>query len=92
MIKEYAKYIKVLTTSGYYNKDEIVKFIENHDSYYHLGWTKNIPSKEISYRYKDLSKCYPNTIYFARPYDQEWRSPEVRQANSNLSYKKIYKY
>lgn len=81
MISEYAKYIKVLTTSNYYDKNSIVKFEESHDSYYSLKWSRNWSSNEISNRYHNLCDNYPNTIYFARPYDDEWKSNTVRNAN-----------
>lgn len=92
MTYEYSKYIKVLTTSDSSDRDSIVRFAESHDSYYHLEWTKRISSMEIGRRYKCLSYEYPNTVFFARPYDNEWESKEVRDANHNLAHKKVYRY
>ena len=43
LISEYAKYMKVLTNSDAYNNNDIVKFVENKDSYLSsdLGYTRN---------------------------------------------------
>lgn len=88
MSYEYSKYMKVLTTSNLCDRNSIVKFVENHDSFYGLGWTRFVSSNEINDRYYNLSKEYPNTIYFARPFDEMWRSDTVKNANENLIYTK----
>ncbi len=92
MAFQYSKYIKVLTTSSLNNKDSLVKFVESHDSFYDLGWTKYMSSSEISMKYIALCDMYPNTLYFARPFDDEWKSDMVRESNGKMEYKKVYKY
>ena len=89
LIEEYAKYMKVLTNSDAYNKDSIIKFVENKDSYLSkdLGWTKNWTKEMVSDAYSNMVNYYPNTIYYARNYSDdwyEWQSDRVREANKKL--------
>jgi hypothetical protein len=92
MTYEYSKYMKVLTTSNLCDKNAIVKFVESHDSYYGLGWTKYVSPQEINNRYYCLSNEYPNTIYFARPFDNSWKNSIVKESNESLIYtrKRMY--
>ncbi len=89
LIKKYAKYLKVLTNSDAYNNNDIIKFIENKDSYLssELGFTKNVPIWEIDNWYDNICNYYPNTLYYARNYSNDWnswRSNRVKQANLKL--------
>lgn len=89
LIEEYAKYMKVLTNSDAYNKDSIIKFVENKDSYLSkdLGWTKNWTKEMVSDAYSNMVNYYPNTIYYARNYSDdwyEWQSDRIREANKKL--------
>ena len=86
LLDKYATYMKVLTTSDSYNKESVIKFIENKDSFLSkdLGWTKNWPKERITEEYRDLASHYPNTMYYARNYTDdwyEWQSPKVKEAN-----------
>ena len=78
--------MKVLTNSDAYNNSDIVKFIENKDSYLSkdLGWTKNVDINTINNWYRGICAYYPNTLYYARNYTDDWHSwrrEEVRGAN-----------
>ena len=86
LLDKYAKYMKVLTTSNSHNKDSIIKFVENKDSFLSkdLGWTKNWPKERVTEEYKYLTRAYPNTLYYARNYTDdwyEWQSHNIKEAN-----------
>ena len=89
MIRFFNWYINVITNSDGRDKDRLVKYIENHDTFLDFGYTKNLSSSEISKRYYDLVQSYPHTLYYARPFDDEWKSEKVRVAN--CGYQKVYK-
>lgn len=93
LLNKYAKYMKILTTSDSYNKESIIKFIENKDSYLSkdLGWTKDWPKERVTHDYMILAANYPNTLYYARNYTDdwyEWQSRDVREANKQLVKKR----
>jgi len=93
LLNKYAKYMKILTTSDSYNKESIIKFVENKDSYLSkdLGWTKDWPKERVTHDYMILAANYPNTLYYARNYTDdwyEWQSSEVREANKQLVKKR----
>lgn len=83
LISLYSDYLDVLTNTWSRNKDSVVVFSESHDSYYEFGYTKNRTSREITNDYRLLSHNYPKTIYYARSFDPEWMSSEVRDVNVN---------
>lgn len=92
LIYEYINYISVLTENCNLNGDKIFNFIESHDSYLHFAYTKNLHSYEINNCYKDLSYKSNNTLYYARPFDNNsWKSNIVKEANYNKVKKYIYK-
>ncbi|MBR4178540.1 MAG: hypothetical protein IKR57_04255 [Bacilli bacterium] len=89
LIEKYARYMKVLTNSDYHDKSKIIKYIENKDSFLSkdLGYTKTWSKEKITEDYTNLSRYYPNTLYYARNYTDdwyEWQSEGVREANKQL--------
>ena len=89
LIKKYSKYMKVLTNSDAYNNNDIIKFVENKDSFLSkdLGYTKNNSVNEVNNWYKSICTYYPNTLYYARNYTNDWhswKSSEVKEANLKL--------
>ena len=89
LIKKYSKYMKVLTNSDAYDNRDIVKFVENKDSYLSkdLGYTKGVNVHDINNWYSQICSNYPNTLYYARNYSNDWhawKSSEVRDANHKL--------
>ena len=93
LIERYAKHMKVLTNYDAYERDSIIKFIENKDSFLSkdLGYTKTWPKERITGEYLDLASQYPNTLYYARNYTDdwhEWQSNDVRDANKRLVKKR----
>lgn len=96
LISLYAEHIDVLTNTWSRNKDNVVIFSESHDSYYEFGYTKDKTSEEITKDYKNLVHIYPKTIYFARSFDDEWKSQGIRDAHgikndNNFQYRKVYR-
>ena len=93
LIQKYAKYMKVLTNSDAYNHNDIIKFVENKDSYLSndLGYTKYNSVHDINSWYSSICNNYPNTLYYARNYSNDWhawRSEEVRNSNMKLKLKR----
>lgn len=81
LIDKYCNYINVLTNCEGSNRDKIFAFVESHDSNLDFGYTRGIDSSEIAYNYKDLTRAYDNTLFYARPFDDTWKSHIVREAN-----------
>ena len=89
LIEKYARYMKVLTNSDCYDRNKIIKYIENKDSFLSkdLGYTKKWSKERITGDYYNLASNYPNTLYYARNYTDdwyEWQSDGVREANKQL--------
>lgn len=87
LIDKYSKYINVLTNYDGTDKNHLVKYVENHDTYLSsgdLGYTKNISSGEIARQYYELTKMYNNTLFYARPYDDTWQTDIIRRANEKI--------
>lgn len=92
LIDAYSKYMNVLTNYSGNDINRLVKYVENHDTYLsndNLGYTKGISSEEIVRQYACLNQFYPNTLFYARPYDDIWQSEVVRRANSMQMQKTI---
>ena len=92
LIQKYAKYMKVLTNCEAYNKKDLIKYVENKDSYLSkdLGYTMNVNINDINKWYDSLCMYYPNTLYYARNYSSDWnswRSNEIKNANLKLNHK-----
>lgn len=79
LLNMYQKHISVLTnlSNEAYNIDrnkEIV-FVESHDSYKDntIGYTKRLSEEQILENYKYLTKDFPNTLFYCRPFSEVWR-------------------
>lgn len=81
LIGMYSNYIDVLTNTRSNQVNNVVAFTESHDTFYEFKYTKDITSRMITNDYEFLVRDYPNTIYFARPFDNEWKSESVRNFN-----------
>ena len=89
LIEKYARYMRVLTNSDARDRNSIIKFVENKDSFLSkdLGYTKDWPKEKVTGMYMDLASQYPNTLYYARNYTDdwyEWQSRDVKEANLRL--------
>lgn len=82
-IDEYNNYFEIVTDFQNYTISSTIKYIESPYSYYdyNFGITSSLSSVQISDKYKDLCEEYENTIYYARPFDDEWKSDKIREAN-----------
>ncbi|MGL4850603.1 MAG: alpha-amylase family glycosyl hydrolase [Clostridium sp.] len=87
LINEYSKYGYVLTENNEIENNKIIHFIESHDSYLEFGYTKELKDEEILDRYFELTKKYENTLFYARPFNDTWKSEKMREINE----KKIQK-
>lgn len=81
LISLYTDYLDVLTNTLSRSRNNVVVFSESHDSYYGFGYTKDKTSKEITMDYANLANSYPKTIYFARPWDNEWQSDDIKKVH-----------
>lgn len=85
LIERYAKYMKVLTNSEANNKEDVIKYIENKDSFLSkdLGWTRNWSVDRINNEYFQLTGSYPNTLFYDREgQDQgQWKKELIKRAN-----------
>ncbi len=79
LIRAYVDYLDVLTNTWSCQKNNVVLFSESHDSYLGLGYTRDKTSAEITQDYAHVVDNYPKTIYYARPFDDEWKSSEVQK-------------
>lgn len=86
LIQKYGEYAKVLTDVEYdwLDKNKLVTFTESHDQYF--NWRPGVisPLSETMVSEMYVGKCstYPNTLYYARPFSNEWQSEKVKKANN----------
>ena len=88
LLKNYAKYMNILTTWYIKEIPETITFVESHDSFLNnddMGWTKTWTEEEVLKRYLQLTKEWNNTIFFNRPNTNMWKSELVKQANMQFS-------
>lgn len=82
---EYALYMHILGNYDCSNPDQMVKYIENHDTFLsddELGYSKNWPSSLIINEYSNLVKHYQNTLFYMRPFDDSWKDEKIKTAHS----------
>ena len=86
LIDEYCKYINVLTDSIGSDKSKLVTFVESHDSYLDdtIGYTRNMTDDMLTNEYRILCKNYPNTLFYARPFNNLWKSKEIKELNKGV--------
>lgn len=90
LIYQYSKYMNVLTNSNFKDINCLVKYVENHDTFLSdgaLGYTKNMTSADVVSEYAKLNECYPNTLFYARPFDDAWQSHCIKLANNKVPQK-----
>ena len=85
LIDKYAQYMKVLTNSEASNKEAIIKYVENKDSFLSkdLGWTKDWPADRVNNDYYYLTGNYPNTLFYDREGKDkgQWKKELIKRAN-----------
>ena len=87
LISMYTDYLDVLTNTWSEQKNDVVLFSESHDSFLGLGYTRDKSSQEITCEYAHVVDNYPKTIYYARPFDDEWKSTAIKEIHQKVKSK-----
>ena len=82
IIDTYCKYINVLTDCEGSDKSKLVSYIDSHDLEKEFNITSNMRPEDLIFSYFELCGNYPNTIFYAREFDDTWKSIDVKQANT----------
>lgn len=85
IMDEYAKYVKVLSNIHAIAPDDMIAYIESHDSFLEFGYTKNMNEYAINDQYAQLAISYPHTEYYARPFSNAWKDERIKSANKVLT-------
>lgn len=88
LISMYTDYLDVLTNTWSECKDNVVLFSESHDSFLGLGYTRGKSSREVTLDYAHVVDNFPKTIYYARPFDDEWKSSAIKEIHQKSLVKK----
>lgn len=88
LAREYSQYLKILTNESHLESHNLVKFTESHDSFYEFAYTKDLSSRELINQYATICSHYEHTLYFPRPFDDSWKSCELREANKQKKLKR----
>ncbi len=82
ILDEYAKYINVISEGCTSDPNKTVFFFESHDTYYPeaFGYTNRMDDKTRIREYAILMNR-ENVLYFARPFEDLWKSDEIRRIN-----------
>ena len=88
LISMYTDYLDVLTNTWSECKDNVVLFSESHDSFLGLGYTRDKSSREVTLDYAHVVDNFPKTIYYARPFDDEWKSSAIKEIHQKSLVKK----
>ena len=81
ILDEYSNYMCILGEYDCSDRNKMVKYVESYDTFLinnDLGYTKNMPSDEIIDEYCNLINLYPNTLFYIRPFDESWKSSEIK--------------
>ena len=91
-LEKYGRFAYVLTGNYARDNSNSIIFGESHDTFYcegAIGTTRNITAREAANYYESLSSQYDNTLFFARPWDNQWKMDIVK--NANRFYRGIYR-
>lgn len=84
-IRNYQKYMNVLTNYQSENTPDVVTFYESHDTFLghgDLSWSKGRSEDEVCNGYVDTTRRFDNTLFFNRPNTEMWRRDDVKRANN----------
>ena len=84
----YTKHINILTNSFVSDKTKAIVYVESHDSYLDkkIGVTRHMSSDMVVNEYEVLFKAgFVNTMFYARPFDETWKSDRIREINKKYS-------
>lgn len=82
LLDKYCNYIIPLTNNKQINKDKIIVYVESHDDFLTFKSTNWMTSNNIIEDYSKLTNEFPNTIFYARPFDNTWKNKNIKQANN----------
>ena len=91
LVRLYSNYLKVLTGSWpNTNPEDVVIFAESHDSYLdnHMCYTRKLTAREVANEYDVITGRYPHTLFYARPYNNEWNDFVVKNAHERNKCKR----
>lgn len=83
-LEKYGRFAMVLTGNYARDNSNSIIFGESHDTFYGegaIGTTRSITAREAASYYENLSSQYDNTLFFARPWDSQWKMDIVKNAN-----------
>ena len=84
----YTKHVNILTNSFVSDKTKAIVYVESHDSYLDkkIGVTRHMSSDMVVNEYEVLFKAgFVNTMFYARPFDDTWKSDRIREINKKYS-------
>ena len=84
----YTKHINILTNSFVSDKTKAIVYVESHDSFLDkkIGVTRHMSSDMVVNEYEVLFKAgFVNTMFYARPFDDTWKSDRIREINKKYS-------
>ncbi len=84
LINAFSEYGLVLTNTTNCDHNKIVTFASSHDSDLNngdMGYTRDLDESIIVKDYIELTKYYPNTLYFPRAFSDIWKQEDIRLAN-----------
>lgn len=86
LLDKYNKYINVVTNSWSSNKQKMITFVESHDSYLGIGYTRKMTDDMLTKEWGILLQDKEwNTLFFCRPWSDLAFSDRIR--NINNTYK-----
>ena len=80
----YTKHVNILTNSFVTDKEKAIVYVESHDTYLDkkIGITRHMNNETLVNEYKILFKAgFLNTMFYARPFDNTWKSTRIREIN-----------
>ena len=86
LINAFSEYGLVLTNTTNCDHNKIVTFASSHDTDLNdgdMGYTRNLDESIIVRDYIELTKYYPNTLYFRRSFCNWWICNDIRNAYKN---------
>ena len=87
IIDEYNKYVNVTTACKATDTSKIISYVENHDSFLDdiIGYTRTLSDHQIVCEWRNLVTNYDNVLFYARPFNDTWKSSEMRYINKEIA-------
>lgn len=81
LMDEYSKYINVLSEGSLTEEDKLITFCDSHDLFLEFGVTREMTDSIIRNEYKNIVNRFENTLFYARPYNDLWKSEDIKEIN-----------